>query len=329
MPVIPGTVYHPGWLFRQSHASTIIPSTWRRVPALAFARQRLELPDGDFLDLDWNRTGARRAVVLCHGLEGDAQRPYMRGMARAFQAAGWDAAAMNYRGCSGETNRLPRNYHSGATDDLRQVIAAVEEAGYNKIALVGFSLGGNLILKYLGEDPAAVSPAVRAAVTVSVPTDLAGTAAALIQPGNAIYHARFLRKLRRKIRTKAVALGDETYAAPLAGVRNIVDFDDQFTGPLHGFTDGADYYARSSSQNWLAAIEVPTLLLTAANDPILSPSCYPREAALSSSRFHLEETAWGGHVGFRLPGLRYYSELRALAFVKETVKETVEENAHG
>lgn len=321
MPVIPGTAYHPGWLFRQAHASTIIPSTWRRVPALAFARQRLELPDGDFLDLDWVRSGARRAVVLCHGLEGDAQRPYMRGMARAFQAAGWDAAAMNYRGCSGETNRLPRNYHSGATEDLRQVVAAVQEAGYNKIVLVGFSLGGNLILKYLGEDPVAVSPAVRAAVTVSVPTDLAGTAEALIQPGNAIYHARFLRKLRRKIRAKAVALGDEAYAAPLAGVRNIVDFDDLFTGPLHGFAGGADYYARNSSQNWLAAIEVPTLLLTAGNDPILSPSCYPREAASASSRFHLEETAWGGHVGFRLPGLRYYSELRALAFV--------EENAHG
>ncbi len=320
MPLISGTGYHPGWLFRNAHASTIIPSTWRKVPAVSYVRERLELPDGDFLDVDWSRCGAKRAVVLCHGLEGDAGRPYMQGMVQAFNAAGWDAAAMNFRGCSGHTNRLPRNYHSGATDDLREVVAAVQAADYDEIVLVGFSLGGNLVLKYLGEDPVAVPGAVRAAVTLSVPVDLAGTAEALIQPGNAVYHARFLRKLRRKIRAKAVVLKDESYAAPLAMVRNIVDFDDVFTGPLHGFADGADYYARNSCQNWLADIDVPTLLLTAGNDPILSPSCYPRAAASASAKFYLEETAWGGHVGFRLPGPRYYSEQRAVAFVEETCR---------
>jgi len=317
MPLVNGFGYQPGWLFRNAHASTMIPSTVRKVLAVSYVRRRLELPDGDFLDLDWSRVDAPRAVVICHGLEGDAQRPYMQGMVRAFNAAGWDAVAMNFRGCSGEINRLPRSYHSGATEDLRAVLLAVGEAGYREIVLVGFSLGGNLVLKYLGEDPPAVLPAVRAAVTISAPVDLAGTSAALTAPGNRLYHFRFMRKLRRKIRDKARVMPDRLDIAPLAKVRNIIEFDDAFTAPLHGFADAADYYARNSAQNWLDRIQVPTLLLTASNDPILGPGCFPRAVAAASRSFHLEETAWGGHVGFRLPGPRYYSEVRAVAFARE------------
>lgn len=289
----------------------------RKVLAVSYTRQRVELPDSDFLDLDWSRVGARRVVVICHGLEGDSYRPYMQGMVRAFNAAGWDAAAVNSRSCSGEPNRLPRSYHSGATEDLRAALAAVQEGQYTEIVLVGFSLGGNLVLKYLGEDPAAVLPEICACVTVSVPVDLAETSLVLVQPSNRIYHDRFLRKLRKKIRTKAALMPDQLDASPLKYVRTLIDFDDQFTGPLHGFTDAADYYARNSAQNWLTDIQVPSLLLTATNDPIIGPHCYPREAARASDSFYLEETAWGGHVGFRLPGPRYYSELRALEFVQE------------
>ena len=295
----------------------MIPSTFRRVPALPFARQRLELADGDFLDVDWLQSGAPRVAVLCHGLEGNARRPYMCGMARALAAAGWDIAAMNLRGCSGEANRLARSYHSGATEDLHAVIAAVGAAGGREIALVGFSLGGNLVLKLLGEDPALVPPAVRAAVAISVPVDLADTARALVRPSNRVYHDRFVRKLRRKIRAKAAARPGLLDPAPLARVRNIIDFDDLFTAPLHGFRDAADYYARNSARNWLDRISVPTLLLTAANDPILGPNCYPREVAAASASLFLEETAWGGHTGFHLPGPQYYSEQRAVAFTNE------------
>ncbi len=317
MPLVSGARYHPGWLFRNAHASTIIPSTWRKVLAVSYVRRRLELPDGDFLDVDWSRVGARRVVVVCHGLEGSAERPYVQGMVRAFSAAGWDAAAMNFRGCSGEPNRLPRSYHSGATEDLQAVLEAVRAEDYADIVLVGLSLGGNLVLKYLGEDPSAVLPEVRAAVTVSVPVDLADCSHALVQPGNRIYHDRFLRKLRRKIRAKAALMPERLDAAPLAQVRTLIDFDDVFTGPLHGFAGAADYYARNSSRNWLGRIQVPALLLTSANDPILGPRCYPRDEASCSRCFYLEETAWGGHVGFRLPGPRYYSELRALEFAAE------------
>ena len=295
----------------------MIPSSFRKVLAVSYTRQRVELPDSDFLDLDWSQVGARRVAVICHGLEGDSYRPYMQGMVRAFNDAGWDAAAVNSRSCSGEPNRLPRSYHSGATEDLRAALAAVQEGEYTNIVLVGFSLGGNLVLKYLGEDPAVVLPGICASVTVSVPVDLAETSLVLVQPSNRIYHDRFLRKLRKKIRAKAALMPDQLDASPLAHVRTLIDFDDQFTGPLHGFADAADYYARNSARNWLDQISVPTLLLTATNDPIQSPDCYPREVATASQHFHLEETAWGGHVGFRLAGPQYYSEIRALAFVSE------------
>lgn len=295
----------------------MIPSTARRVRAVPYARHRLELPDGDFLDVDWSAQDNPRVAVLCHGLEGDSGRPYMRGMVQAFRAAGWDAAAMNFRSCSGEPNRLVRSYHSGATEDLCAVLAHVREKGYREIALVGFSLGGNLVLKYLGEEPSAVLPEVCAAVTISVPVDLAESTTVLVQPRNRIYHGRFMRKLRRKILAKAALLPEEFDASPLERVGNIIEFDDLFTAPLHGFRDAADYYARSSAQNWLEDIAVPTLLLSARNDPFLGPRCFPRQAATASSHFYLQETPWGGHVGFHRRGGTYYSEDRAVAFVKE------------
>jgi len=315
LPLLSGTGYRPGWLFRNAHASTLIPSMLRKVLAVSYVRRRLELPDGDFLDLDWSRVGASRVAVICHGLEGNSSRPYMRGMARVFNAAGWDAVAVNFRGCSGEPNRLARSYHSGATDDLRAVMSAVNESGCDAVVLLGFSLGGNLILKYLGEDPSAVSDRVCAAVTISVPLDLADTSRCLMQPRNRIYHARFMRKLRHGVRVKSASLPGEMDSSLLAHARDIVAFDDLYTAPLNGFADAADYYARNSARNWLDRITVPTLLLSAANDPFLGADCYPREMAAASRSFHFEETAWGGHVGFHLPGPVYYSERRAVEFV--------------
>ena len=289
----------------------------RKVLAVSYERRRLELSDGDFLDLDWSTCGGARVAVLCHGLEGNSGRPYMKGMVRAFNAAGWDAVAMNFRGCSGQTNRLARSYHSGATEDLRAVLEAVLAAGYAEIVLVGFSLGGNLILKYLGEDPAAVLPQVRAAVTISVPVDLAETSRLLTLPRNRVYHFRFLRRLAKKIRAKAALTATGLDPSPLARVRTLIDFDDVFTAPLHGFADAADYYRRNSSRQWLGQIRVPTLLLTAQNDPLLGPRCYPRDQARISQHFSLAVTAWGGHVGFRLPGPRYYSEIQAVEFAEQ------------
>ncbi|MCB1181909.1 alpha/beta fold hydrolase [bacterium] len=312
MPLLPGDEYRPAWPFRNADAGTIIPSALRRVPALPYVRERVELPDGDFVDLDWSRVGAGRTALLCHGLEGNSERPYMRGMARALNAAGWDVAALNLRGCSAEPNRLARFYHNGATDDLRAVVAHLDAP---TLALVGFSLGGNLILNYLGEEPATVPDRVAAAIAVSAPVDLAGTAARLVAPRNRIYHDRFLRKLRRKIRAKAAARPGLVDPAGLARVRTLIDFDDLYTAPLHGFADAADYYERCSSGARLPAIRVPTLLLTAADDPLLGAGCFPAEAAGSSAAFHLLVTRWGGHNGFRAPGGVYWSERQAVRFL--------------
>lgn len=285
----------------------------RRVLAPSYVRERLELTDGDFVDLDWLKAGSRRLAVLCHGLEGDSGRPYMRGMARSLGAAGWDVVCYNFRGCGGEPNRTARSYHSGATDDLREVLDHVLPR-FERSALVGFSLGGNLVLKYLGEEGAAAP--VAGAMAISVPVDLADACARICSPSNRLYHDRFMRKLRRKVGDKAAAHPGLVDPGPLAGVRDLREFDDAYTAPLHGFRDAADYYARCSSLPGLADIRVPSLLLTAANDPLLGEKCYPRETARESAHLHLEIADHGGHTGWYLRGGTYYSEARAAEFLE-------------
>ena len=315
MPLLESS-YRPRGLFRNAHASTVIPSLLRRVLAVSYVRERMEPPDGDFIDLDWSRVGAQRVAVLCHGLEGNADRPYMRGMARTLNRASWDVVGYNFRSCSGEPNRLARSYHSGATDDLRLVLAEVLGGGYEEAALVGFSLGGNLVLKYLGEDPGAVPTEITGAVTLSVPADLNEACHRICSPGNRLYHDRFMRKLRKKILAKDTRHPGLLDPSRLVGVRNLIDFDDVYTAPLHGFVDAADYYARNSSLNWLADIRVPTLLLSASNDPMLGENCYPRELARESGHLHLEMPDHGGHVGYYQRGGVYFSEARAVDFLE-------------
>jgi hypothetical protein len=309
--------YRPRGLFRHAHAGTIIPSLLRRVPAVSYVRERLELTDGDFVDLDWSRTGARRVAILCHGLEGSSERPYVRGMVRALNRAGWDAVAYNFRGCGGEPNRTARAYHSGATDDLAEVVAHVEAARYDKMALVGFSLGGNLVLRYLGEDPAVVPHEMVAAATLSVPVDLDDACRRICSPGNRLYHDRFLRKLKKKVRVKAAARPGLIAAGPVAAIRDLREFDDVYTAPLHGFHDAEDYYRRCSCGPVLGALRRPALLLTARNDPLLGDRCYPEVAARSNALLHLEIADHGGHVGFFARGGVYYSEARVVRFLEE------------
>lgn len=316
MPLV-ASDYRPRGLFRHAHAGTIIPSLLRKVPAVSYVRERLELADGDFVDLDWSRTGARRVAILCHGLEGNSGRPYMRGMARALNRAGWDAVAYNFRGCGGEPNRTARAYHSGATDDLGEVVGHVQAAGYDHSALVGFSLGGNLVLKYLGEQGRAAP--VAGAVAISVPVDLADACERICSPGNRLYHDRFLRKLKKKVRAKAKAHPGLIDPGPVDDVHDLRAFDDVYTARLHGFRDAADYYARCSCGPALEAIRVPALLLTAANDPLLGAPCYPRRAAGPSRHLHLEVPEHGGHTGFYVRGGTYYSESRAAAFLEKHV----------
>jgi predicted alpha/beta-fold hydrolase len=283
-----------------------------------FTRERLELADGDFLDLDWKREGKERLVILSHGLEASTSAPYIRGMAAALSRRGWDVLAWNYRGCSGEPNRLLKFYHSGASDDLSAVVEhALRTHPADRIDLMGFSLGGNMTLKYLGEKAGGVSPRVHRAVAFSVPCDLACSSVRLSRQSNRIYMDRFLRDLRGKLKAKKPAFPDAIDLTGIEKIRNFRQFDDRFTAPLHGFRDAADYWARASSRPLLERIAVPALLVNAVNDPFLGPGCFPKEEAERSPWFHLEAPADGGHVGFAGPDANgeYWSEKRAVKFL--------------
>ena len=323
MPLIPRSTYKAPLLFRNRDLQTIFPSLFRRVPGVSYRRERINTPDGDFLDLDWSEIGARRLVVVSHGLEGNSERSYVLGMARAFNRRGWDVLAWNMRGCSGEPNRLLRSYHSGATEDLEAVIAHVQEnsARHHVLGLIGFSLGGNVTLKYLGERGEAVSPLIAGAVAFSVPCDLASGAREMAKGRNHVYMSRFILLLHEKIRAKMAIMPGKITDDGYDQIKTFYDFDDRYTAPLHGFKGAEDYYRRSSSKQFLPAVTVPTLLVSAQDDPFLGRECYPVTEASGHAKVHLEIPSWGGHVGFvsfNQEG-EYWSETRAASFLGNLV----------
>ena len=321
MPLIQESRYRaPSWL-SGGHAQTIYPALFRRVPRVTTRRERLELPDGDFIDLEWADHGRPRLAVLSHGLEADTGTDYIQGMAAALVRRGWDVLAWNFRGCGGEPNRLLRMYHSGATEDLHAVVLhAMAHHPAETIDLIGFSLGGNLTLKYLGEAPAELPSPIRRAVAFSTPCDLACSSRQLAIPSNWLYMERFLRAMRAKIRAKNQVFPDQLDLTGIGRIRNFQQFDDRFTAPIHGFRDAADYWAQNSCRQFLGRITLPTLLVNAANDPFLGPRCHPREEAAASEVFHFENPATGGHVGFPTFGNHgeYWSETRAMEFLTDS-----------
>lgn len=297
-----------------AHLETIYPALLRRVNNISFERERISTEDDDFLDLDWLRRGHPHLVIISHGLEGSSRRAYIAGMARALSAGGYDIIAWNFRGCSEEMNRRLRFYHSGATDDLQVVIDHAVSKGYRDISLVGFSLGGNVMLKYLGETPP--SGALRKAVAFSVPLDLYNSCLTISRPENFLYSRRFLRNLKLKVKRKA-GLMQGLDLSGIDNIRTLVDFDDRYTAPLHGFEDARDYYQRCSSLYYLKGIRIPTLIVNAKNDPFLSDTCYPMDISRENPHVTFEAPSHGGHVGFaqfNKNGL-YWSEQRALAFL--------------
>ena len=326
MPLVAESRYQPPFYLFNGHLQTIVPNLWRSVPGVAYQRERLELPDGDFLDLDWSRLPAARptngVAIVSHGLEGDASRPYMRGMVQALNRAGLDALAWNYRSCGGEMNRLLRSYHLGETDDLDGVLRhALATGRYRRAYLVGFSAGGNVTLKYLGEDAARVPAEVQRAAVFSVPTDLRASSVHIGRLQNQVYLRRFLKSLRLKVRAKAALLPDQVDLEGIEELRDFQEFDSRYTAPMHGFDSADAYYQHASSGRYLAGIRVPTLLVNAQNDPFLPASCFPREVAASSEYVFLETPPEGGHVGFSesTPNGEYYSERRAVEFLTAEV----------
>lgn len=319
MPLITRSDYTPPPYLFNGHLQTIIPAVFRKVEGVKFRRERISTPDNDFLDLDWSRQGFANLAILSHGLEGDSQRPYIKGMVRMLNAHKWDALAWNYRGCSGEMNHQPRFYHSGATEDLQTVIDyALNCDCYETVALIGFSLGGNLTLKYLGEKGRDLHPAIRKSVVFSVPLCLSTSCDAIAKPANQIYSRRFLNSLNRKIQSKSALMPEHGLLNVRHAIRTIREFDDRITAPLHGFDNAAAYYAACSAKSFLKDIAIPTLIVNALNDPFLSEECLDPELAKGLEHVYLETPRQGGHCGF--PGHRLngpaWSEKRAMAFLK-------------
>jgi predicted alpha/beta-fold hydrolase len=309
--------YTRPFLFFNAHVETIYPSLIRKVQLQPYQRERIATSDNDFLDLDWLKQKSSRLMIISHGLEGNTQRPYIKGMARAGFQHGYDILTWNYRGCSEELNKALRFYHSGATDDLATVIDYAHSLGqYKQILLVGFSLGGNLTLKYLGETRIRPS-SVTKSVTFSVPLDLHTSCEKISKPSNWIYSQRFLRSLRKKVTDKSKIIR-ELDARGLEKIKTLREFDDHFTGPIHGFKNALDYYHQCSALRFLEGISIPSLIISATNDPFLSTECYPHALVKGLSNVAFESPQHGGHVGFTQfskNGL-YWSEQRAIDFLK-------------
>jgi len=315
MPVITTTDYRPPFPFTNGHVNTIFPSLFRQQTLPPYRRERITTPDDDFLDIDHLHNGNKSLAILCHGLEGSSASQYIQGTALALHANDWDVTAMNYRSCSGEINRQIRMYHSGATSDLHLIIQYLEKA-YERIALVGFSLGGNLVLKYLGDGIYPLNGKIERAAAISVPVDLVGGSVEISKRKNIIYDRRFLKTLRKKILEKHQQFPDAINISDLNKVKTIRDYDDYFTGPIHGFKDAADYYEKCNSKQFLTAIKIPTLLLQALDDPFLPDSCYPIKETELNKQLTLMLSKYGGHVGFSLPGKsHYWEELKILEYL--------------
>lgn len=322
MPIIERSSYRAPFCLRNGHLQTILASSVRKADAGLYVRERIDTSDGDFLDLDWSRTGSRRVAVLSHGLEGSSHRPYVVGMARMLNRSGWDVVAWNYRSCSGEMNRTLRMYHNGSTDDLDLVVRHALAAGaYDALGLVGFSLGANLSLLYLGQSGETLDRRIRCAAVFSAPCDLAASSRALAAWQNRLYMVQFLRSLHEKVLQKMEAMPGRISDEGYDRIRTFKEFDDRYTAPLHGFRDAGDYYAQCSCGRVLHRITVPALVVNAADDPFLAGGCYPVAAAAQSRQVHLETPASGGHVGFmEIAGDgAYWSERRAAEFLGQQV----------
>lgn len=328
MPLVQAP-FRPAWWLKNPHLQTMYPALLRKSPKLARQRERLDTPDGDVVDLDWYGRRRDAIVILLHGLAGSSDSGYIVGLQQALVGCGYGSVALNFRGCGGSPNRLARCYHAGDTADIDFVYQTLRRR-YPQAALaaVGFSLGGNVLLKWLGEK--GDSLALQAAVAVSVPLLLAECASKLDDGFSKVYRwyllgelKRYMRRKRQYLESRGLAEEAEKLRAlgDLSAIRSFWQYDDRVVARLHGFNDVHDYYRQSSSRRFLPAIRVPTLLLQAADDPFMTPAVLPARNELAPLTL-LEVSQGGGHVGFvggdSMPG-GYWLERRIPAFLADAL----------
>lgn len=305
----------PSWL-PGGHLQTIFPAKMIAKPRVDFRRERWSTPDGDFIDVDFvDGQPDRPFLVLFHGLEGSSDSHYARALMSHVAALGWSGAVPHFRGCSGELNHAPRFYHSGDAAEVDWIVRRLAGRG-KRFYAAGVSLGGNALLRWLGESGRQASM-VDAACAISAPLDLAGGGAALSRGFNMIYTRVFLQTLKPKCLQKLRQFPGLFDVDALRRARNLYEFDNVVTAPLHGFRDTDDYWHRASARHVLDDIRVPTLVLNAKNDPFLPARHLPRSAAPDVT---LEYPDHGGHVGFangRLPGRLDWLPARIVRFLSE------------
>ncbi|MET7254546.1 YheT family hydrolase [Dyadobacter fermentans] len=310
----------PYWL-PNGHFQSIYPALFRQINGIKYFREKIVTPDDDFLILDWSYAqieGQKPLVILSHGLEGDSTRQYITGMVKLLNQHGFDCLAWNFRSCGGEMNQTARFYHSGATEDLDAVVQYAFGKGYSDVRLMGFSLGGNLTLKYLGEQGAGIDGRIKGAIVFSVPMDLKACSLSIIEPRNQIYMRRFLNTLKPKVVEKARFFPEKISLDDHQLVRTLYDFDDIYTAKLHGFKGADHYYAECSSKFFVEQIAIPTTIVNAENDPIVPFESLPIDMLRAHPNVTLLATKDGGHCGFRPARLTdefYWSEKYALQFL--------------
>ena len=315
-------VFQPAWWLPNPHLQTLWAALCHPSPCLSLRRERLELPDGDFLDLDWTPGNHGPIVIILHGLEGSSRSGYAQGMLAALVARGWRGMVLHFRGCSGESNRLARSYNAGDTQDLSYVVAMLKaRESDTALAAIGYSLGGNMLLKWLGET--GTQTPLQAAAAVSVPFLLETAARRMGQGLSRLYQAHMLYSMRASYRAKLARLQQQLpfTLKELAALKDFYAFDDTITAPLHGYAGVDDYYRRASCRSYLKHIKVPTLIVHAVDDPFMLPETIPHTSELSPG-ITLELSLHGGHVGFISgPPWRpvYWLEQRIPAFLAETL----------
>ncbi|MCP1386163.1 YheT family hydrolase [Runella salmonicolor] len=318
MPIINQSTYPgpPRYLFN-GHLQTIIPSVFRKIEGVTYERERFLLSDGDFVDIDWLDTRSKKLVVLTHGLEGDSGRHYIKGTAKLFSQNGWDVLAWNCRSCSGEMNKAFRLYNHGEIGDISELINhALRTKHYEKIVLVGYSMGGNISLKYVGAKGKELPDVVRGAAAFSAPTNLKTSAELLDLPKNRFYRDRFMKKLTKKIAAKSELYPGKLDMSRLKNVKVWKDFDDFFSAPVNGYRDADDFYEQASAVNFIKEVRIPVLICNAQNDPILNADCAPKALAEKHPFIFVETPKTGGHVGFLVKNDEFaWSERRALDFL--------------
>lgn len=318
MPIIDSSDYKPPFLLRNGHLNSMYSPFFRKKIELPFVRERFITSDEDFVDLDHLKAGNRRLAILCHGLEGSRDSQYMMNTSAILSQNNWDVLVFNYRSCSGEMNLKLQMYHSGWTQDLHEIVTD-KENDYDEISLVGYSLGGNVVLKYTTDGTLPLSPKIKSIVAVSTPCDLSASSQKIISRQNIIYDKRFRMTLKEKMKQKHQMYPNEIPINKLENVKTLWDFDEHFTGPLHGFDGAEDYYSKCSSKQFLNNTTLPTLMITAQDDPFLTRESLIFEIAFETNNLYFMAPKFGGHVGFTTFGQNFYwNEQKILQFINSS-----------